>query len=172
MFTSVVVGNRDISQVEKIQYLLTKLRGEAFQIVKRFDLVGQNFELTWEALQSRYENPRILVNQQIKHITSIQTAQKESSKYMRLIVDTINEKIAILKTCNINTSSWDPMLTYICRKMPYGLGKTRNNHEQFSERKDGDAANRFRYEEAKLKRKFRFKVKHISLPSRCKKGDI
>lgn len=45
LFSSLVLKNREISQVEKLECLRSKVKGEAYQIVKRLDLVEPTFDL-------------------------------------------------------------------------------------------------------------------------------
>ncbi|XP_075163067.1 uncharacterized protein LOC142235692 [Haematobia irritans] len=114
IFWGVFGTHSEISSAQKLYHLRNKTRGEAHQIVKRFDLVDGNFLLAWEALKSRYENPRILVHQQMKILFGIQVAQVENAKSVRQIQRTINDSMAIFKSYDIKTENWDPILIHHC----------------------------------------------------------
>ena len=47
-------------------HLRSKTRGEANQIVKRFDLVDENFNLAWKPLANIFDNSRFLAQKKKK----------------------------------------------------------------------------------------------------------
>lgn len=102
----------------------------------------------------------------------------ERLRGLLLIVDTIDEEMTILKTCNINVSSWGSNLTYICsskfsKNTLWDWEKSLNNHkemlswkhDQFSQDENQDVGNCFPCQEVKLEGKFRVEVKRISFPN-------
>ena len=83
------------------------------QIVKRFDLVDENFNLAWKALTNRFDNSRILAHQQMKKMFGIQGVLTESSKSIRQLQSVLNESLAIFESLDL-TKSWDAILIHIC----------------------------------------------------------
>lgn len=119
IFWAVFGTHPELSAAQKLYHLRSKTRGEAHQIVSKFDLVDDNFQLAWEALKNRYENPRILVHQQMKQLFGIQVAQTETAKSIRHIQRGINDSLAIFKSYKIKTEDWDPILVHHCStKLP------------------------------------------------------
>ncbi|XP_075150744.1 uncharacterized protein LOC142224849 [Haematobia irritans] len=114
IFWGVFGTHAEISSAQKLYHLRNKTRGEAHQIVKKFDLVDGNFELAWDALKNRYENPRILVHQQMKVLFGIQAAQVETAKAVRQIQRGINDSLSIFRSYKIKTENWDPILVHHC----------------------------------------------------------
>ncbi|KAI8123726.1 hypothetical protein CVS40_5795 [Lucilia cuprina] len=53
--------------------------------IKDYELMDYNFELAWQALKNRYENKRILINNQVKKIYGIQAPQSETLKFLRIL---------------------------------------------------------------------------------------
>lgn len=87
--------------------------------MKKFDLVDENFKLAWDALKIRYENPRILVHQQMKQLFSIPASQTETPKSIRQIQSGIDNSLVIFQSYKINTANWDPILIHLCStKLP------------------------------------------------------
>lgn len=119
IFWAVFGTHPELSPAQKLFHLRGKTRGEAYQIVSKFDLVDENFQLAWDALKNRYENTRILVHQQMKYLFGIQVAQSETPKTIRLIQRGINDSLSIFKSYKIKTENWDPILVHHCStKLP------------------------------------------------------
>jgi len=119
LFTAVFKDNEKISSVEKLFYLRNKTKGEANNIVKRFALSEESFELAWKALSDRFENKRLLVDNQLKKLLSIPVTTTESSSAIRKVQVTISDCLAILKAQKIEVDNWDPFIVYICStKLP------------------------------------------------------
>ncbi|XP_075162717.1 uncharacterized protein LOC142235346 [Haematobia irritans] len=120
MFTAVYINHPKLTPVQKLYHLRLKVKGQAAGIVRKYQLCGENFELAWEALRSRYENKRILVDNQLKILLNLKIISSESSEALQKIQTTINDCLAALKTHNISTKDWDPILVYLCSsKLPH-----------------------------------------------------
>ncbi|XP_075157751.1 uncharacterized protein LOC142231017 [Haematobia irritans] len=119
IFQAVFINHPGLSQAQKLYHLRCKTRGEALQIVQRFDLVDSNFVLAWEALKNRYENTRILVHQQMKKLFGAPVASSETPKSIRQIQSCINDSVSIFKSFKVKTDDWDPILIHLCStKLP------------------------------------------------------
>ncbi|XP_075159825.1 uncharacterized protein LOC142232979 [Haematobia irritans] len=121
MFTAVYINHPKLSPVQKLYHLRLKVKGQAATIVRKYTLCGDNFPLAWEALRSRYENKRILVDNQLRILLNLKNIQSESSESLQKIQTTINDCLAALKAQGISISDWDPILVYLCStKLPHG----------------------------------------------------
>ncbi|XP_065356169.1 uncharacterized protein LOC135950561 [Calliphora vicina] len=119
MFTAVYINHSKLSSVTKLYHLRNKTRGEAGDIVKRYPLSHENFELAWNALKTRYENKRVLVDNQIKLLFNIPPATAEDSESIRRIQSSVNDSLATLSTLGVEVQSWDPILIrLISTKLP------------------------------------------------------
>ena len=102
----------NLTPAQKLAHLHDRMKGEAYDIVARFDIIDANFELAWNALVERYENVRILVHQQMQKLFGMQTLQSESPKGLRAIQNNINDSLAIFKSHKINIGSWKSLMLY------------------------------------------------------------
>ncbi|XP_067616221.1 uncharacterized protein [Eurosta solidaginis] len=117
MFTAVYMNHPRLSRAQKLYHLRYKTQGKAGSIVKQYALSDDNFDLAWEALRSRYENKRILVDNQIKSLLTLATIPSENSE--QKLQNTINNCLSVLHSQGVTTDSWDPILAYICSsKLP------------------------------------------------------
>lgn len=120
MFTALYVDHPKLSAVQKLYHLRLKVKGQAAGIVQKYKLCGENFSLAWEALKTRYENKRILVDNQLKILLSLESITSESSNSLQSIQTTINDCLAALAAQNISTTDWDPILVFLCStKLPH-----------------------------------------------------
>ena len=110
-FTDLFVGIfQNLTENQKLAHLHDRTKGEAKEIVSRFEIVDANFDLAWR----KYENTRILAHQQIKKLFGMQVIQSESPKALRSIQSTINDSLSIFKSHNIDVTNWDPILNHLC----------------------------------------------------------
>lgn len=119
MFTAVYINQTKLTPVTKLYHLRNKTTGEAGAIVKRYALSHNNFLLAWEALKCRYENKRVLVDNQMKLLFDIPPATQEDSESIRRIQSSVNDSLATLRSLGIEVESWDPILIrLISTKLP------------------------------------------------------
>lgn len=75
MFTVLYHTNPRVSRVEKFFHLLNKTSGEALAIVQKFTLSEQNYLPAWNALRSRHENKKYLIDIQLRTLFNIESAK-------------------------------------------------------------------------------------------------
>ncbi|XP_046812439.1 uncharacterized protein LOC124421385 [Lucilia cuprina] len=119
MFTAIYGNHPRLTQAQKLYHLRNKTKGEAGSIVAKYPLSDQNYLLAWDALRARYENKRILVDNQLKILFNIPAAKAENCESINRIQTTISDCLSILKAHGIRTDQWDPILIYLCStKLP------------------------------------------------------
>ncbi|XP_075163141.1 uncharacterized protein LOC142235769 [Haematobia irritans] len=119
MFTAVYVNHPKLTRAQKLYHLRNKTRGSAGAIVKRYTLCDENFDLAWDALKTRYENKRVLVDNQLRILFNIPPATVENSDSIQKVQSTVNDCLSTLKTLDVDVDGWDPILIYlISTKLP------------------------------------------------------
>ncbi|XP_036327416.1 uncharacterized protein LOC118740025 [Rhagoletis pomonella] len=119
MFTAVYINHPKLTKAQKLYHLRYKTQGKAAQIVKQFPLSDDNFELAWEALKARYENKRVLVDNQIRILMNLKPIPIENSEDIQRLQSSVNNCLQILGTQQVSTESWDPILIYlVISKLP------------------------------------------------------
>lgn len=113
------VNHSKITRAQKLYHLQNKTRAGAGAIVKRYTLCDENVYLAWNALKSRNENKRFQVNNQFKILFNIPVANVESSGSIQKIQSIVNDCLCTLKTLDVDTKSWGPILIYLIHtKLP------------------------------------------------------
>ncbi|XP_036346634.1 uncharacterized protein LOC118755949, partial [Rhagoletis pomonella] len=119
MFTAVYINHPKLTPAQKLYHLRYKTTGKAGALVKQYGLCGENFTLAWNALKSRYENKRILVDKQIKTLLTLSQVHFENSEALQTLQNSINNSLSVLNSQGVPTENWDPILVYICSsKLP------------------------------------------------------
>ena len=65
IFVTTVVNIPRLSDVYKLNYLRSHVKGDAWNLVNSFSLTEKNFAVVWEKLRDRYENKKRLVTAHI-----------------------------------------------------------------------------------------------------------
>lgn len=113
LFTSLIKDNPDLTSVEKIHYLKTCLTQEAARLVANLSISGDNFQIAWDLLVSRYENKRFLINAQLDRLTSLKPLKtKSQAQGLKNLLTTITEATAALRSLGCAVHSWDPLLLH------------------------------------------------------------
>ncbi|KAF2888756.1 hypothetical protein ILUMI_17417, partial [Ignelater luminosus] len=113
-FKALVNCNGNVAEVHKFYYLQRCLKGKARQVIEALDVTAANYSTAWDLLRERFENKRLIVDKHIQGILSLPTIKQESASLLRAFLDTIQKNMRSLQALEINTSSWDTLLTYIC----------------------------------------------------------
>ncbi|XP_075154865.1 uncharacterized protein LOC142228347 [Haematobia irritans] len=118
MFTAVYVNHPKLTPAQKLYHLRNKTQGSAGAIVRRYTLCDENFDLAWKALKIRYENKRVLVDNQLK-LFNIPAAEEETSESVQRIQSTVNDCLSTLKTLDVKIEHGYPIFIYlISTKLP------------------------------------------------------
>jgi len=119
LFFAIYINNPRLTAAQKLFHLRQKTKGKAGKIVKQFALCDENFQLAWDALRSRFENKRVIVDNQLKTLLSLPTATSETNEAISKVQTAITDCLAILGTQKVKTENWDPFLVYLCSsKLP------------------------------------------------------
>lgn len=120
LYISLIHNNDRLTAVQKFHHLKTSLIGEAEQIVRHIPLTNRDYEPAWEKLKDCFENTRMLVDHQLTILLSQSKVNTETSKGIKALVNTTEECLQQLKSLEVDTTNWDPLLIHILvQKLPY-----------------------------------------------------
>ncbi|XP_062704661.1 uncharacterized protein LOC134286964 [Aedes albopictus] len=122
-FLSMIHGNVDIPTVNKLQYLLQSLEGEARKPFESVDIQADNYAPTWDALMKRYDNKRFLRKELFRRLFELPTMKRESAQELNTLVDDFQRHVKALGKLGEPIQHWNTPLTFIlCNKLdPYTL---------------------------------------------------
>lgn len=102
-----------MSNVEKFQYLVSSVNGEAAKIIESIEITGQNYSTVWELLQQRYDDPRSLKKKHIQCLFVMPTVIRESARAIRDLVDHTARHLRMLKVLGAPTNTWDELIMHM-----------------------------------------------------------
>lgn len=113
LFCSLVINNDSFDGPVKLHLLRTHVKGPAYDIVKRYKLVGTNFKAAWEALLERYNNKNNLIGEHLKTFFESPMIDKLNGDKLRSLVDTTRLLTTGLPNLGIDVDDWDPILEFV-----------------------------------------------------------
>ncbi|XP_072948180.1 uncharacterized protein [Epargyreus clarus] len=113
MFLTLIHDNNTIANINKFHYLRSYLEGSAAAVINSVALSSNNYGIAWSLLCDRYNNKRLLINEHIKCLFSIETISKESAKSLRDLVDMVSKNLSSLKILGESTDQWDSLIIYM-----------------------------------------------------------
>lgn len=112
-FRSIIYDKPHLSNIEKFQYLVSSISGDAAKIIESIELTQQNYATAWELLQQRYDDPRSLKKKHIQCLFMMPAATKESTKALRNLVDYTLRHLRVLKVLGAPTDAWDELIMHM-----------------------------------------------------------
>lgn len=111
IFSSSVNANINLSEAQKLQYLKSSLKGEAFALIQHFTITNANYAEAWGKLKARFGKQKQIIHSHIQKFLDQPAITNLSSANIRQLTNTSDEVIRALKAINCN--SRDPWLIYI-----------------------------------------------------------
>ncbi|XP_055584947.1 uncharacterized protein LOC129737809 [Uranotaenia lowii] len=112
-FLSMIHCNEDIPILNKLQYLLQSLEGEAKKPFESVDIQADNYSSTWDALKKRYDNKRFLRKELFRGLYNVPPIQHESAQYLNTMVDDFQRHFKALGKLGEPIEHWDTPLIFI-----------------------------------------------------------
>ncbi|XP_055604931.1 uncharacterized protein LOC129753161 [Uranotaenia lowii] len=112
-FISMIHCNEDIPIVNKLQYLLQSLEGEAKKPFESVDIQADNYSSTWDALKKRYDNKRFLRKELFRGLYNLPPIQHESAQDLNILVDDFQRHVKALGKLGEPIEHWDTPLIFI-----------------------------------------------------------
>lgn len=120
MFNSLIHKNTSLSQVQKLHYLKSSLKGEPENLLKGFDTTDTNYDEAWGKLVRRYSNKRYNANEILKRLFAQKSLTSESAPAIKEMLDITSACLKSLMNLGIDTKSWDVIICHlIVSKLDY-----------------------------------------------------
>lgn len=120
----------DLDPIQKFHYLRSALSGSALQVISALEFTATNYVHAWELLSDRFHNTRLLTQNHVKSLYSLQNILTESPVQIRKLIDTVNRNLRALKTIGEPVESWDTLIIYlIVTKLDSSTEREWENHK-------------------------------------------
>lgn len=82
LFTESIHNNRSISCAQKMQFLKSKVRGEAERLIQHLSISSNNYAICWDILNNRYNNPKLIFSSHMNILMNLPAAQQVSVNHI------------------------------------------------------------------------------------------
>ncbi|KAI5748462.1 hypothetical protein M8J77_025811 [Diaphorina citri] len=101
LYQSTIHKRTDITEVEKLQYLRSFLRGPPLSLIENFQLLDGNYNAAYRLLCDRYENKRALASHHLNMILNFKPLHNSNVSGLKTFLDVFQTNFAALKNLGL-----------------------------------------------------------------------
>lgn len=113
MFQSMIHNNATLPDVQKMQYLISALKGEAFDVISSLEVADENYIEAWEMLKESYDDARSITQKHVKALFEIPVMGKENYSLIKQLLNSVFKHLKALKALKRPTEYWDDLIIYM-----------------------------------------------------------
>jgi len=113
LICSIVKKDEHLPPVEKLQYLLNSVEGEAARELAGTKIIASNQTIAWNKLTRRYDNDRIRSSKHFDSIINLEAVKRRSASELNRVLDTANEAIQGFRDLSYPVQYWDRFLLHL-----------------------------------------------------------
>ena len=120
-FECAVHENKNLSDIEKMNYLINLLEGEAETTIKGLNLSNDNYKIALNMLTERYGDEQIIISSLMNKLLNLEGTHRFSNiKELRILLyDTIETQVRCLNSMGLQAKNYGSMLIpVIMTKLP------------------------------------------------------
>lgn len=111
MFKSLIHDNNALNNLDKVHYLVGRLKGSALGICSGISPTGENYEIIWNALIAKYQDKRLLASNYLDQIFNFRPLSAESAKNLNTFLERFDVAVSALSNLGLSDLA-DFMLFY------------------------------------------------------------
>ena len=115
-FESSIDKNESLSPVDKFNYLVNILEGEAFRVIQGLEIVQENYDDAKKILQERFGHKQKIIQVHMDSLLNLQYSPNETVAHLRQIFDNINVHIRGLESLGVQQDNYGSLLIMIIMK--------------------------------------------------------
>ena len=101
-FKCMVHENNSLSAIQKLHYLRSSLKGEAFQLISTLPTTDSNYSVAWNLLSERYENKKLIASTYVSELLNVNCVNKENAGELRQFVNVATSNLNALKALELD----------------------------------------------------------------------
>lgn len=102
-FKNVVHNNQQLSDTEKIYYLVGKLRDKAATVCAGLAPTAENYHIIWDALVRKYDDPRSLAASYVNQLLNFKPIPSNSAVGLESFIDNFDSSVRALKQLKLHS---------------------------------------------------------------------
>ncbi|XP_026830319.1 uncharacterized protein LOC105279648 [Ooceraea biroi] len=96
-FQSLISENKELSNFSRMHFLASCLKGRALESIADLSITGDNFDIAWKTLTSRFESKRRILNVHLSAILNLTSLTRESSSELHSLRDRVRVAVSALR---------------------------------------------------------------------------
>lgn len=112
LFSQLIHQNKNLSNIEKLQYLFSYLDGEPLKLLAGLSISDDSYEIAYKKLVNRYQNKRLLASNALSAILS-SSLKSDSARDFRSLLNIFSESLASLEALQFKIDQWDFIIFHI-----------------------------------------------------------
>ena len=112
LFNSLIHSNETLSNINKLFYLKSCLKGDALRIIESIPTTGENYVRARELLTERYDNKWCIIQAHLSVLLQQPQIKNMSVNALRQLIDVTNKHLAILDSLDEPVEHWDSILVF------------------------------------------------------------
>lgn len=105
--------NTSLADVQKMQYLISALKGEAYDVISSLEASAKNYKEAWQMLNERYDDPGFIIGKHVKALFDLPSMSKDNHIILRKLLDTVLKHLQTLKVLKRLTDHWDNLMLHL-----------------------------------------------------------
>lgn len=97
-FVALVADQIQLSDIEKMYYLIGCLKGSAAEIAQSIPVSADTYKLLWNALENKFDKPRLVASSFVEKLLSAPMATNESLASLTKFISIFDEGVSVLKS--------------------------------------------------------------------------
>ncbi|KAL4141999.1 hypothetical protein QTP88_004531 [Uroleucon formosanum] len=123
-FAALVNSRSDLSNFEKIYYLMGCLEGAAAEAVQSIPVAGDNYTLVWSTLSERFNRPRLVATSLVEQLLHTPPMTHESLHDLNSFLCTFHENFSLINALKLPDLGSFILFTMAFRCLPVHTRKT------------------------------------------------
>lgn len=112
-FNALIHSRTTLPTIQKFEYLKLSLRGSALGLIDSLPTTEANYEIAYDLLVKRYNNPKLLVQKHTREIFDLKAVDTESAVGLRNLFDGARKHLRCLQILKQPVESWDAVLIHL-----------------------------------------------------------
>lgn len=116
-FETTIHDDADLSSIQKHQYLVGTLKGEALKVIQSFEIGKGNYTQAWQLLKDTYDNQVMIIETHLDQLINFPNITRENkAESIRQLIWHIQTHLSSLKALSQPVEHWDTLIIHSAKK--------------------------------------------------------
>ena len=111
-FTSLVGSKTEYTSVDKLQFLLSALQGNAATRLRNLELINENYKVVWDLLEKRYGNKRRTLATHLDTLIELKPIRSRNAQDLSDLLDKVAVTVRALEKLDCNIEAYNHWLVH------------------------------------------------------------